>query len=498
MPSVQYLSPLVDAEGVTNRQTSPQPTLTAYRTDQILQAEEIALARYGQKALMQRAAMAVSGAALRVVKKRNGVIPGGRVALLVGGGNNGGDALIAGALLRRRGIAVTAILLNPENTHSRGLQTLRLAGGRAIAADRPEVLTVVQGADVIIDGVVGIGATPPLRPDAATLIETANAATGFKIAVDLPSGIDPNTGHHHGAVFRADLTVTMGAAKTGILVAEHSGRIKIVPIGLDLTQAPDAVSFGTANTRLPTPASADNKFTTGVVGIAAGSPGYPGAAVLAVGAAVRTRPGLVRYAGSQVAPVLARWPEVVAANSVTGSGRVQAWVVGPGLGTDEEALQTMIAVLTAQAPVLVDADGLTMLADHRNLLAERAERGGQTLLTPHAGEFARVFPEFSATDRLVNARSAASASGATVLLKGSRTIVTDGVRTAVNLTGSGWLATAGSGDVLAGLIGSLLATGLDTFEAASLGAHLHGRAGERAQSSEDAGAQELWARIRSG
>ncbi len=477
--------------------TAPGPSIKSFRTDQILRAEAIALARDGQETLMQRAAMGVAGAALQALRARHRTIPGSRAVLLVGDGNNGGDALIAGARLRQRGVAVTAILLHPARAHARGLKTLLRAGGHTIDAKLPAVAALVQRADLIIDGVVGIGATPPLRADAAALIDIANASTAFRLAVDLPSGIDPNTGHHDGIAFRADLTVTLGAAKTGVLVTDLAGRIKVIPIGLDLAEEPDAVSYGHADTQLPAPGVADNKFSTGVVGVAAGSVGYPGAAVLAVGAAVRLRPGLVRYAGTQSPAVLARWPEVVAADSVTGSGRVQAWVVGPGLGTGRQSLQTLIAVLHSAVPVLVDADGLTMLAAHRELLTERSQRGYATLLTPHAGEFGRVFPELTSGDRLSNVRQAAQWSGATVLLKGDRTIVSDGAgRTSINMSGTGWLATAGSGDVLSGLTGSLLATGMDPFDAAALGAHLHGRAGERAQRCGDAGAQQLWSKLR--
>ena len=163
------------------------------------------------------------------------------------------------------------------------------------------------------------------------------------------------------------------------------------------------------------------------------------------------------------------------------------------MGTDGAAFARLREVLDAEEPVLVDADGLTLLAGAPGLLAARVRRGGATVLTPHAGEFARLFPDLDPAQRLASARAAAARSGVTVLLKGHRTVIAapDG-RTAINLTGSGWLATAGSGDVLSGLLGSVLATGLDPFTAAVVAAHVHGRAGERAEASGRAGAQALW------
>jgi len=172
---------------------------------------------------------------------------------------------------------------------------------------------------------------------------------------------------------------------------------------------------------------------------------------------------------------------------------VQAWVVGPGIGTEGSSIALLRWVLGRDVPVLVDADGLTVLAALPSLLAARRRSGQVTVLTPHDREFARVFPEIGLTDRLAAVRAAAAQSGATVLLKGHRTLVAEpGGQAAVNLSGSSWLATAGSGDVLSGVIGSLLATGLPPLIAAAAGAFLHGRAGERAERSGLFGAQVLW------
>ena len=472
----------------------------AYSVEQIRAVEAVALARDGDATLMRRAATAV---ALAVVERTPAPRPGRRVALLVGSGNNGGDALFAGAMLRGRGMAVTAVLLQPEKAHQAGFVALRRAGGRIRRHDAPDVSTVIDRADIVVDGVVGLAAKPPLRPPAAALIERANAGTALRVAVDLPSGIDPDSGRVHGPAFLADATVTFGGIKTGLLVAAaQSGTVICDAIGMDMSDRPAklvGVTDGAVARLIPAPGPGADKFTGGLVGILAGSPGYPGAPVLCTGGAVRTRPGMVRYAGKQAAAVLARWPEVVAVDDPATAGQVQAWVVGPGLGTDGAATALVRWALSQDVPVLVDADGLTVLAQSPSLLADRHRSGFPTVLTPHDREFARVFPRIDPGDRLAAVRRAAADSGATVLLKGHRTLVAapDGQAT-VNLSGSSWLATAGSGDVLSGVIGSLLASGLPPLLAAATGAHLHGRAGERAQAAGQAGAQALWEHLRVG
>jgi hydroxyethylthiazole kinase-like uncharacterized protein yjeF len=209
------------------------------------------------------------------------------------------------------------------------------------------------------------------------------------------------------------------------------------------------------------------------VGIAAGSATYPGAAVLCTGAALRTRPGLVRYAGTAADGVRAAWPEAIVTDGrPKDAGRVQAWVVGPGIGTDDAARDVVAEVLATDLPVLVDADGLTLLGEDPDLVRDRS---APTLLTPHDREFARFGQDVGA-DRLGAARRLAADLGCAVLLKGESTVVADGGGTAfVNATGTPWLATAGTGDVLSGIAGALLAAGLPAADAGAAAAHLHGR-----------------------
>ncbi|MFE1767400.1 NAD(P)H-hydrate dehydratase [Streptomyces angustmyceticus] len=446
---------------------------TAYSVETVRAAERELMARLPEGALMQRAAAGLAVACAELL----GRVYGSRVVLLVGSGDNGGDALYAGARLARRGAGVAAVLLSPERAHPGGLAALRAAGGRVSADPAGDLAR----ADLVVDGIVGIGGRGGLRPDAAQLVRTAWESAPV-LAVDLPSGVDADSGEVPGDAVRADATVTFGAYKPGLLIdpaRERAGALRLVGIGLELPREADAEALQHADVAelLPRPAPESDKYRRGVVGVVAGSARYPGAAVLAVAGALRGGAGAVRYVGPAAEAVLARFPEtLVHAGPPDKAGRVQAWVIGPGLGDESDALDD---VLAADVPVLVDADGLRFLTPER----VRARTAG-TLLTPHAGEAAALLGrgrEEVEAARLARVRELAARYGATVLLKGSTTLVADAegpVR--VNPTGTGWLATAGSGDVLSGLTGSLLAAGLTTRDAASVGAYLHGLAARRA------------------
>jgi hydroxyethylthiazole kinase-like uncharacterized protein yjeF len=222
------------------------------------------------------------------------------------------------------------------------------------------------------------------------------------------------------------------------------------------------------------PGPHDDKYSQGVVGILAGSATYPGAAILCTGAAVAATSGMVRHAGAATAEVVSHWPEVVAAPSAAAAGRVQAWCVGPGLGTDEAALADLTFALESDLPVIVDADGLTVLAAQQDLVAGRQ---AHTVLTPHAGEYERFGLGPVGQDRVAAAGRLAVALGATVLLKGNVTVIADPDGTTfLSPAGASWAATAGSGDVLSGIIGALLAAGLPPGEAAAAAAFVHARA----------------------
>lgn len=456
--------------------------IEAYAVAAVREAEERAMAGLPEGALMQRAAGGLATELARDLRERTGGVAGRRVVLLVGSGNNGGDALWAGERLARRGVQVTAVLAS-EQVHAAGLGALRAAGGRVV--DPGAARDAVARADVVVDGLLGIGGRAGLRDAAADL---ARDLDGVRVvAVDLPSGVDPRTGGTPGPHVRADVTVTFGAAKPCLLLPPASaaaGAVRVVDIGLALGAdglRVQRIEPADVATLFPRPGAGDDKYSRGVVGVVAGGATYTGAAVLATGAAVRSGAGMVRYLGPGAATdlVRARWPEVV-----PGPGRVQAWVLGPGVDPDDAGQAEHVgAALTGEEPCLVDAGALGLLP---GLLRDAAVRA-PLLLTPHAGELARLLTDLGhRTDRdaveagpLDHARRAADAAGATVLLKGATTLVVapgdGGVHSQADAPA--WLATAGSGDVLAGLGGTLLAADLEPTVAGALAALVHGRAG---------------------
>lgn len=456
--------------------------IRAHRVDDVRRAEQAAMRAVPDGALMQRAAAGLAAATAALLRERCGGVTGRRVVVLAGAGNNGGDALWAGARLARRGARVDAVAA-ADRVHAGGLAALRAAGGELL--DGEPARRAITRADVVLDGLVGIGGTPGLRDRAAALAAQL-PPTAAVVAVDLPSGVDPDTGETPAAHLRADLTVTFGTAKPCLLLppaTRAAGRVHVVDIGLDPQQlgpaAVERLEPVDVAARWPAPGPLDDKYSRGVLGVVAGGSLYTGAAVLCVGAAVRAGAGMVRYLGPGAPTdlVRARWPEVV-----PGPGRVQAWVLGPGVDpADGDQRQAVEDALASSEPCVVDAGAL-------ELLPERP-RDAPTLLTPHAGELAGLLAARGAAVSRADvearpayhARLAAETTGATVLLKGSTTLVADpGGPLRAQPDGPHWLATAGSGDVLAGLAGTLLAAGLDPLDAGSLAVVVHGTAGHLA------------------
>lgn len=449
-----------------------------WTAQQIREAEEVLLDRLPSAVLMRRAAHGLALGVRRFLGERHGRTTGRRLTVLVGAGNNGGDALWAGAELRRAGLAVTAVLLAPDRAHAAGLAAFRRARGRVLAGEDPGARAAVTDADVVVDGIVGISGKGALREPAGALAEAARAAAVPIVAVDLPSGVDADTGTTDGAAVDAALTVTFGALKpVHVLARPRCGDIVLVDIGLGPhLPEPHAWVLEAADVgeHWPIPGPTDDKYTQGVVGVAAGSATYPGAAVLATGSAVLATSGMVRFAGSAADVVRSHWPEVVGTDSLEQAGRTQAWSVGPGIGTDAAGYDLLSGVLDRDVPTCIDADGITLLSQHEDL--RRAVHGRTVVLTPHAGEFARIAGEVG-PDRIGAARRAAVELGVTVLLKGNATVVADpDGRALVNTSDNAWAATAGSGDVLTGLVGALLAAGLDPWWAGGCAAHVHTRA----------------------
>jgi hydroxyethylthiazole kinase-like uncharacterized protein yjeF len=438
-----------------------------YSAEAIRDAEAPLLASLPDGALMKRAAYGLATAIARELTAGTGGVAGRRVCAVVGSGDNGGDALWASTFLRRRGAAAAAVLLNPERTHPKALAAFDRAGGRVVQR-------VPEGTDLVIDGVVGISGSGPLRRGAAEVFAAVDAAGIPVVAVDIPSGLDVATGAASGPHVHAVLTVTFGGLKP-VHALGDCGRVELVDIGLELPGS-DILGFQAADVaaRWPVPGPKDDKYTQGVTGILAGSSTYPGAAILCTGAAVAATSGMVRYAGSAAAEVVSHWPEVIATANINAAGRVQAWTVGPGIGTEDNGATALWFALGTDLPVLVDADALTILALHPDLLAARS---APTVLTPHAGEYARLAGSPPGDDRIAATRRLADQFGATVLLKGYVTVIAEpGGRVYLNPAGQSWAATAGSGDVLSGMIGALLAAGLPAGEAAAAAAFVHARA----------------------
>ena len=425
------------------------------------------MAQLPEGALMQRAAHGLAYAVLDLL----GGGYGRRVLLLVGSGDNGGDALYAGVVLARRGAYVEAWLLS-DRAHPAGVAALRAAGGRIVASPLVEVRAQRASKprptfDVVVDGIVGIGGRPPLRAEAVAALDAVGGIP--VVAVDTPSGIDVDTGELAGPHVTADVTVTFGTHKIAHLVdpaALACGVVHLVDIGLDLPEPEvEALQPDDVAALLPRPDQLAHKYTRGVVGVRAGSSTYPGAGLLSVAGADCGLVGMVRYVGDPAVRDRVReaHPDVV------GEGRVQAWVIGSG--SDTEAEESLRAALADDVPVVVDAAALEF--------ADLVD-GWPAVLTPHAGELAGMLgAERSDVEAhpLHHARAAAENYRTTVLLKGRHTLVAEpGRPVRVTTTGTPWLATAGAGDVLGGVIGALLAAGLTPYDAASVGSWLHGAA----------------------
>lgn len=457
--------------------------IEAFTTDAVYAAEKALMATLEDGELMARAVEGLAAVAAARLEERGGT----SVAALVGPGNNGADALYALARLAEQGYA--AVALHHDTVHE-GARTAADGAGVVRTTD-PAALAE---ADVVLDGVLGIGARPGLPEWARTWVD-AVPDTAYVLAVDLPSGQDPA-----GAVLDpdgvvADETVTFSVAKPVHLLPateQACGVLTVVDIGIDLDAAPAVrrLDHDDVARLWPVPGPADDKYSRGVVGIVAGGEAYTGAAVLCATAAVSAGAGMVRYVGTTTPQSLVR---AAVPEATHGPGRVQAWVVGPGLDVEARAdgaaeqLEVARQALAGEEPVVVDAGGLDLLDDA--VLRDRRDR--DTLLTPHAGECARLLSRLtgdevqrSVVERapLEQARRLADRTGATVLLKGSTTLVVppgDGAAWS-QADAPAWLATAGAGDVLAGILGTLVAAGLPVDEAGALAALVHGVAADRA------------------
>ncbi len=471
----------------------------AWGVDSIRTAEAELLATLAPGTLMQRAASGLASVCAALLQGSVGSVYGSRVVLVVGSGDNGGDALFAGARLAERGARVDALLI-ADRAHEGGLVALRRAGGSVRDLKTIDgVARLLGDVDLVVDGIVGIGGSGPLREPAAEVAREMADCDALIVAVDLPSGIDANTGDIPGVCVSADVTVTLGALKPGLLVApghEHVGVLTVVDIGLAPALGKSAPSLRVLDAddvtdAMPVAAPGDHKYSRGVVGIVAGSAQMPGAAMLCTAGARITGVGMVRVLDHNTAvatAVVTRFPDIVLdSTDPCDDPRVNAWVCGPGLGRGGKEHTLVRRILDVAVPVVLDADALFHLDDQdlREALAARSERGLVTVLTPHDGEFARLCGPLG-NNRIEAVQRASSEFDVIMLLKGPTTLIAEPGGTAyVNTVAAPELATAGSGDVLSGLIGGLLASArdVDPLIVVAAAAYLHGLSGSRLASN---------------
>jgi hydroxyethylthiazole kinase-like uncharacterized protein yjeF len=433
---------------------------------QMAQADQAAANRgYPGPALMEAAGRAVA----RAIRRHIGRC---RVLVLAGPGNNGGDGYIAARLLAQDGWPVRLAALAPPRAGSDAAGAARLWSGPTV----PFTADESRRADVVVDAVFGAGLTRPVDGLAAETLQAARRV----VAIDVPSGLDGATGLKLGYVPTAELTVTFFRLKPGHLLLpgrDLCGRIELADIGIPdpvlEAIAPNTFASLPALWRLPALTADSHKYTRGHVTVVGGAT-MTGAARLAAEAARRAGAGMVTIAAQGAAATYRSGePGLLVSEAdiatLLRDDRRKVWVCGPGLGSDE-ARAIFPALIAAHRTVVGDADVFSAFSGDPDALL------GAAVLTPHAGEFARVFGT-PAHDRLSAAREAAARTGAVVLLKGADTIIAapDGTA-AINLSAPPWLATAGAGDVLSGIIGGLLAQGMPAWEAAAAGAYLHGRA----------------------
>jgi len=434
--------------------------------------------------LMRRAGRAVAWEVRRLL----GGTYGRRVLVACGKGNNGGDGIIAAAALRAWGARVTVVEVAADDARER------------LVREQPR-------AHVLVDAMFGTGFRGALE-GAAIVVARASSALPT-VAVDIPSGVDGATGAIAGDAVRADRTVTFAATKPGLWFEPgraRAGQVTIADIGIALTADGRPPAIGVAEVAdverwLPARPASTHKWAVGGLLVVGGTPGMTGAPLLVSHAAMRAGAGIVWCVlpGADTAAAASGTEVITRAVAVAGDGgidvdavsqvahdaeRFAAVVVGPGLGGAPSTVETARRLVAALAPTLVlDADGLNALRGDLAPLRARAAAGHATVLTPHDGEYARLTGHAPGDDRIVAARELAAATRSVVLLKGPTTVVAEpgeGGRVALNPTGSPALATAGSGDVLSGIIGGFCARGVGPFEAAAAAAFVHGRSADAA------------------
>ncbi len=459
--------------------------------------------------LMERAGQGVAAAAERVC-------PDGLIVVCCGKGNNGGDGLVVARLLRERGraVGVIGIVDEPEMSPDAQANLARLGAQGLQRFGSAEAASALQGAALIVDALLGTGFQGAPRGAVREAIDAIGAGGAPVLAVDVPSGVDASTGEVQGSAVGAALTVTFHAAKPGLWIhpgKEHAGEVEVIDIGIP-RGAPCDASAGLIDpgvlSLLPRRGASSTKFSSGHVLVVGGSRGLIGAPRMSAEAAMRTGAGYVTACvPDSLQPVLASAgrPETMtralpeqdgalalaaAPEVIDAASRGGAVALGPGLGRSPQAAElARDLAMRLPLPLVLDADGLNA---HAEKLASLSGRTAASVLTPHAGELGRLLSldsEEIQRHRLAHARRAAEIAGAVLVLKGDDTLIAEpGGIVAVSRGGAPALASAGTGDVLTGVITALLAQGLGAFEAAAAGVLLHARAGQIA--AQDLGCAE--------
>jgi NAD(P)H-hydrate epimerase len=453
--------------------------------------------------LMERAGVEMT----RAMIDHFGPLERSRILVVAGGGNNGGDGFVIARELHLAGaeVAVFAMKDEYEGDAKVNWDVLRNLNMRFVGPDGFE--DELREADLVVDALLGTGFRGEVREKEAGFIQEINAAGAAVVAVDMPSGVDGSTGEVWGAAVQADLTVCAHAAKLGCVVSpgrEHAGEVAVVEIGIppeaDVEPAATRTDTNSLRSLVPRRAGAAHKYSAGALLVVAGSRMATGAAIMVARGAQRTGCGIIFVATAEgVAPLVdAQLVEVLvsgvleddegnmsagAIDSILEQAQgASAVVLGPGMGVGVGGREIVEGVLTeTDVPVLLDADAIS------NLLGPEVLAGRETppVITPHPGELGRLLdesPKEVQARRLHVARRTAEEGGCCVLLKGADTLVVEGGpqgnRVSVNSTGSAALATAGTGDVLSGIVGALLSRGVGPYDAARTGAWAHGRASE--------------------
>ena len=424
---------------------------------------------------------------------------GGRVVVLAGPGNNGGDGFVAARLLAEQGYAVTVLLVGALDKLKGDAAAAAKAWGRAVTVAKPNELA---GADIIIDALFGAGPDRPVTGLAQSMIEAVNAQAAPIVAVDLPSGINGATGAVMGTAIKAEQTVTFFRKKLGHLLMPgraYCGKVSVAPIGIPATVLERIRPLAFENVpelwraKFSLPRAQGHKYDRGHAVVVSGPSWSTGAARLAARGALRAGAGLVTIASPREAlAVNAAANLAIMVRPVDGAAelarfladpRLNALAIGPGVGVSDATCELVLAALSGERAVVIDADAVTSFANSPQRLATAIKARGEraTILTPHEGEFSRYFHALDADtkvgSKLERARRAAQLIGAVVLLKGPDTVVAgpDG-RASIAANAPAFLATAGAGDVLTGITAGLLAQGMPAFEATSAAVWLHGEA----------------------